>query len=338
MNTLRKRKIDDTSKLTVTTFRDFQYESIKYFIYVAMEYFLKFGNRYINLKNIEFKERINYMGLANSCFSDLIITTDIHNSEGEKTFMNVLIPTLIDGYMFCLNGTTYVPALYIVDYPIIIKEKSIQFYGLLNGLTIYFKDDIAILTGTNIPLSYFFQLFLEPSIYNEFLKNHKKQHHIHSEGEIILYFENTFGVVLTTIDKVKMFISNILFDLYTKDLYTNCYNSCDLSYLLGWAVKRYLNEDIFNFVDLKNKRLIFIELLLRPIFEKIANFAKQTWRGILYDEIKIDNMAIIKFRDIKKSRFSQQQDITGNSEKQTDRENRLFCWDIRQVSCIWSGI
>jgi hypothetical protein len=303
MNTLQKRKQPNTDILSVTNFREYQYSIIPYFASVAMEYLLKFGNRYINVKNIDFKERINYIGLFNSCFSELIIKTDAYTTDEEKyekTFLNILIPTLLDGCTFNLNGTIYVPAMYVVDYPIIIKEKSIQFYGLLNGLTIYFKDDIAILTGINIPLSYFFQLFFEKveslELYNAFLKNHKKQHDTHPDEEIVTYFRNAFGNNnIDDIDKARQFISDVIFDYYTDELYNTCYSSSDLEYLLVWALNKYIHKDTFNFVDLANKRLIFIELLLRPFFDKIANFAKQVWRGILYDEIKIDNMSIIKY-------------------------------------------
>lgn len=39
----------------------------------------------------------------------------------------------------------------------------------------------------------------------------------------------------------------------------------------------YANNEIFNFVDLNYKRLIFMEMLIQPILKRISALARLAW-------------------------------------------------------------
>ena len=59
-------------------------------------------------------------------------------------------------------------------------------------------------------------------------------------------------------------------------------------------VKEKINEEIPEYIDLDYKRLVFVELLLSPLFKRIGNIAAQAARGFYPDEVKIDHLQILK--------------------------------------------
>jgi hypothetical protein len=55
-----------------------------------------------------------------------------------------------------------------------------------------------------------------------------------------------------------------------------------------------LNDQIPEYIDLNYKRLVFMELLLSPLFKRIGSMAAQAARGFLPDEVKMDQYQILK--------------------------------------------
>ena len=55
-----------------------------------------------------------------------------------------------------------------------------------------------------------------------------------------------------------------------------------------------LNDEIPEYIDLHHKRLVFMELLLSPLFKRVGNIASQAARGFYPDMIKMDHLQILK--------------------------------------------
>jgi len=303
-NTIRNRinkQIDkiDNGILTIDDFRESQYKKLSYFCELMIKYLSRQNNDYLEFVSCEIKKRLNYVGLYNSQLSEVKIT--IKNNE-EKIFLQFLIPTLIDGSLFFMNGNYYIPTMYIIDYPIVIKNKSLKISSLFNSITFYMKNDIVIFTGVNIPMSIFIQLFLSDENkknYAKIIERHKLKHQFNSETEIINYFENRFQFGVKTKKDLITKLENLFLDDFTLQLYKETYFNNDnisLTKIVNTAIKMYSEiDEIPSFVDLTQKRIVFIEMLLSPIIKRIATITKQVWRGIKYDKLNLDQLVLLKY-------------------------------------------
>jgi hypothetical protein len=200
-----------------------------------------------------------------------------------------------------------------MDLPIIIKKESIKLFGLFNSITLYLKEDIAIFTGMNIPLSYFIQLFMYDDVeglklYGEFVSKHKKNYTHHTDQDIINYFNNKFDIK-GPLENIINSLERMFFDSYTRNLYEACYGmkfDITLKNILTYAMTTDIENKPPNFVDLKFKRVVFLEILLRPLFERVLPLIKMASKGSRPDELKMDALTIMKFflssNDSKKKR------------------------------------
>lgn len=315
MNTLKKYNIDN-SEIMIKNFRNYQYDMIPNFCDLFVEYLAQQSNNYIWITKKEIYEKLQYFGLNESQLLDVKIYIKTNDLEDEKIFLNISFPLLLKEQMFYLNGCYYSPAIYSVDLPIVIKKESVKLSSLFNSITIYFKHDIATFTGVNIPLSYFISLFVYDinviNLFRDIMKNFK-YNFIHTPIEdIIIYFRNKFNFTGDTHEELINFLYKIFFDRYTYNMYNTYYNSTDLQDLISKAIISYANNEIQNFSDLNNKRLIFIEFLISPIIKRIADVARQVWSGYKHDEIKIDSLTIVKYFQRSKDDNKQQKGLSGN--------------------------
>jgi len=194
-----------------------------------------------------------------------------------------------------------VPTIYILDKPIVIKKKSIKLSSTFNSITIY--DKLITFMGINIPAMYFLDAFLsntdpeEAKLKTDFSTVFGIKSTTTSEADALTYFSNIFKC-----DPYKSVIREcfhkIFFDDYTKILYQHCYNLSEdeltITNLLKIALHLKLNMDDDSFIDLSQKRLVFIEVLLWPFFKRIASTASQASRGFIVTEINMDQMELVK--------------------------------------------
>lgn len=327
MNTLYKRINFDKEKkeLNMMTFLSYQYGMIKDFLKLIVEYIGQQHNNYIKPLQIDLYELPCYHGIYNSIFLESnIYVNDLNNNGIPKLFFKMYIPKLIDGSFFYLNGNTYVPSLYVVDFPIIIKKGSIKVAGLFNSITLYMKDDIAIFTGTNIPQSYFLQLLMYDDVegydlYTDLTIKYKKKHKQHSESDIINYFDNKFNVG-GSFDEILAFLERLFFDTYTRNLYQACYGhlfEINLKNIVKHALLMDINDDSPDFVDLTYKRISFMEILLRPLFDRTAHVAKSVCNGYRPDEIKMDALTVSKTFVSSTNPKKKKKGLSGNSRYDT---------------------
>jgi len=327
LNTLTKTctKISnfDEGKILIEDFRYYQQQMIEYFLKVTVDYISNKNNNYLKINRIDHEEIFNYSGLSNHEID--LFSVYIENPKKEvKLFFRLNIPRLIYNNFYILNGHYYVPLFYIIDKPITIKENSINLNSLFSSITINIKDSMVIFTGTNIVLNKFIELFLYNDNSNEANEIRLKLNINNiTEIDLVNYFNSVFSLK-TNINGIKKHIESLFFDEYTKYLYASCYFNDDipvdnLTDIIKISLLKFFSGEIFNFIDLKNKRLCFIELLLAPLFKKAANVAYQAKKGFQNDEIKIDQFAILKnflmSSEKKKSNNKEQQSFYGLSGK-----------------------
>ncbi len=298
-------------------FRRRQYDLIPNFIELCIDFISKQNNNYLNIKGLDFDEKICYKDLYYSELNTLMCSIeDLDDEDKEKLFFKCYIPKLIHDNYFYLNGNFYVPTVYLLDKPIVVKKKSILISTLFNSLTFNFERNVVTFTGVNIPIHLFVLLLVyhDESIGNDFINffnfvknniNKKFKLKEESEENIITYFSKNLNCDTNTNSIIKRF-DNLMFDEYTQFLYNQCYqmNEINLITVVRKMIDITLNNQNISFVDLKHKRLVFIELLLQPILKKVAIIAGQTARGFKVDQLKMNLFDIIKnFNTFLKSNY-----------------------------------
>jgi hypothetical protein len=157
--------------------------------------------------------------------------------------------------------------------------------------------------GNNMPVMYFLNIFLLNTnpvhviIKQEFIQNFKITPMVISEQDLISYFSNLFKCEPDRAVIQKHF-NDIFFDDYSKLLYKQCYNieeeDLNIPTLLKIVLELNKNTDLDTFIDLNQKRLVFIEILLWPIFKRIAQTASRASRGFSVNEIIMDQFELVK--------------------------------------------
>ncbi|MDX1702120.1 MAG: hypothetical protein R3250_15955, partial [Melioribacteraceae bacterium] len=289
--------------LTIDTFREYQYGLIDNFLGLIVEYISKQNNNYLELVSKSIKPKLAYQSIFNTNLNQVEVNIRNKNlkEQTSKMFFKLLIPRLIDRCFFIINGNYYIPSLYILDKPIVIKKKSIKLYSLFNSISISLSHDITTFTRANIPLQYMFGLFLETpeelDLYRQLSSIYKIKFKPKQESDVLNYFGNNIGRY--TREDIIKFFENLFFDDYTKYLYKMCYpgsfdDNMTLKNILITSLKMRINGEIPNYIDLEHKRLVFIELLMSPLFKRVGSLAAQAARGFFPDELKIDHLQIQK--------------------------------------------
>jgi|GEM_PF-1533030 len=304
MNLLQNRKkIDFFDFINPISFREYQYKSIFKFIENGINFVSKLKDNYLEVADIQLNEKVNYTGLRNSKLSKLTVTVNnkITNKNNEL-FLNLYIPTLIEHNYYYLNGNYYVPSFFLIDYPISIKKKSAIIMTLFNSITLYFKQNIAIITGKNIPITYFLQLFIdkqneeEVKLYNDFCNLLKIEIENISEENLINFFSSKFKTEKTIPSIIKK-LELLTFDDYTKQLYEKCYpdlKEITLKNIILKTMKLSLKGPI-SFIDFNFKRLVFLEFILKPYFTRITTLAIDTSKGGIKNKLIMDELSILKY-------------------------------------------
>jgi hypothetical protein len=293
----------ESNYLTIGSFRSAQYDLINYFMNLCVEYVSKQNKNYLTLQKVNIYEIPTYVGIHNSSLTQVVVEASFNTPTGImcKPFMSFLIPTLVDDCFFILNGNYFVPTLYILDKPIVIKKKSVKLSSTFNSITIY--DKLITFMGNNMPAIYFLNIFLsdtdpaQATLKQEFIQAFKISATQISEQDLLSYFATLFKC-----DPDRLVIQDhfhtIFFDDYTKLLYRQCYkledHELNIQTLLQIAMNLNKSMTADSFIDLDQKRLVFIEILLWPIFKRIAQTASRASRGFYINEIAMYQMELIK--------------------------------------------
>lgn len=312
----------EEGRILIEDFRYYQQQMIDYFLQVVVDYISNKNKNYLTLNRIDHEEIFAYSGLSNNEVDRYSVWVD--NKKGEtKQFFRLYFPRLMYRNFYVLNGHHYVPLFYIIDKPITVKENSVNLNSLFSSITFNIKDHMAIFTGTNLDLNKFVGLFIIDDTSPEADEIKDKLGIKTTEKELVDYFNIVFKLN-TDIEGIKEHIEILFFDEYTRYLYSTCYFNDsiqinNLSDIIKISLIKFFSGKTFNFIDLNNKRICFIELLLAPLFKKAASVAYQAKKGHLADILMIDQNTVLKnflkSSDNKKSKNKSELSFNGLSGK-----------------------
>jgi len=272
MNITKER---ETNNSNVINFRALQYTQIPNLLKISIKYLIKHGLEYdpdwLNSDDpqVDIISSESYIHI--SIYSQNIFKMKIENSK--QYFFYVSVPKLLYGNYFKLNNVFYIPQYYIYDEPIVVKEKSTILQSLFCPITLYFDDQRAICLGHNILLKDFLYILTynwKSEIKEKLSENFNINYNL-EPTQTISFLSNKFNVpqdVMSIKDKIE----KLYFDEWTKELLEQFYNieNPDFDLILFIALIRRIEGFNPSFVDLRHKRLTYVELLLRPFFKAVT--------------------------------------------------------------------
>ena len=210
-----------------------------------------------------------------------------------------------------LNGTHYIPQFYIADEPITLKKNSISLYSLFNPMTIYEGDGRVIFLGNNIPIDRFFNLYYDVNNSDDkkFLEYFNiDTKNIEPMATSLQQLSNIFNIPPNKED-LKAKIDLLFFDDWTSELYQEYYgidsDKINMKSILDKSYDRSTNNIDGSFIDIRNKRLIFIEYLLAPLFKSVTAAVNRMVVGSPHDlkylNIKLGDIVSYFFNELKKA-------------------------------------
>jgi len=299
---LLNRNIDES--INILKFREYQYKLIPEIFRLSFNYLKTLGFEFNSLYyKEEIIEDINYNSINH--FATKIYKIKLHDSK--DWFLRLSVPNLIEGQFFKLNGALYVPGYWLVDSPITIKKKSVFCYSLFNPITFFSDDNRVIFLGHNIPICRFLRLFLNENEI-EFIVGPKylDSKYLHEPYDYsILKLGELMGGIADPIS-IKEKFNKIFFDYWTEGLYKEFYgiDEINLDILLNLLVKNLCNNEEKSFIDLRYKRLVFIEYLFIPFFRSISSASKYILNGQTPYKLSIDIGDIVKHFFTKMDKFN----------------------------------
>jgi len=299
---LIEREITESSLMK---FREFQFDMHEEFIKVGLKYLINLGLNYdpmvydfeacpfVRSEDLTYSEIHNYA----------VNTLKVQLFDDNHIFLNLNIPRILNRSFFRLNSVNYVPVFYISDEPIIRKEKSILLTSTFHPITLYFKDNRVIFMGSNILISDFFQAITydwddqSKQIIEKHFKIDLNEKSITDVIDII----STKIYSAPTLRDIKYRIEEVFFDDWTSELYRVFYNiEPTFDNVLKIALNKWIYEPKRSFIDLRYKRLTFIEPILKPFFRAVTRASMRLINGTQPRDLKLSLDAFVKgfFEDL----------------------------------------
>lgn len=272
----------NSNESIISAFRSFQYAKMDYLLDIGIRYLQNLGMQLDpafyppNGGGIQKVEDCVYSRISHFACTTYKIKLD---NTKNNWFLYCSVPDLIQGTFFKLNQTYYIPILYIADEPIVLKENSITIQSLFQPITLFFKDSRVIFMGHNIVLSDFFN-FMSYDWHPNLRKHIEVLLNVRftkSLDQLITIFSEKLNCI-QDYNTIKQRMNLLFFDPWTAGLYKRFYNVNTFDEILQKSLfKRYeqiVEHKTYKFNDLRHKRLVFIEMLLKPYFKAISNVTK----------------------------------------------------------------
>lgn len=228
------------------------------------------------------------------------------------------VPKLIDDNCFTLNGSLYVPILFLERAPIdrVGSKSEKKNKILLNILTQPLIFDwngkkVKLNRKNDIDISVFFKSIFYDEAYEEFMLEIYETFGRPMSGNRELSFQECKVKVLEALTIVgqdrfqtmnvdEFFDKFILVD-YFKETFFDYYGQRDFKNIVRVVYEYYKKDIEIDMADVRNRRIVMTEYLMTPIFEWyskiIYNFADSAYREFLIPNLKENSIIAEGFRE-----------------------------------------
>jgi hypothetical protein len=286
---LLKREVDN-SESNILGYRKYQYELIPDFFNICFQYMETMGFKF-DRSQIKYDIIDDYAYYSQNHYSVKVVKIYLQKTD-PTPFLHITIPTLLHDTFFKMNGCFYVPAFYVADFPITIKKNSYKVESLFKPLTIYSKDGRIIFLGSNIPVSRFLRLYYPDAEVRDIVSDTFNTGYIEEDFDTVR--RNIASIIGTSdnLTDITTRIDDLFFDNWTRELYQTCYKleNPSIKNILDLIIKRKVKRN--SFIDLDHKRIVFIEWLMKPLFEAVSKAVNGLVAGTQPKNINIEVGAI----------------------------------------------
>lgn len=300
---------------TISTYRAYQYELVPFMITSAMKYLMKFGlnvdpNMYQPDESfLSYIPDMAYSKIGHFSCTQIKIRIEPTDKKTDY-FLYFSLPNLLYSTFFKLNGTYYIPLIYITDEPITIKKQSISIYSLFQPISIYPKEKRMVFKNSNFTLTDFIHCYcykwkkeereellniFEIDPYPGYVENSNfKLYYDRYLKETITYLANKLHCQ-ENLEAIKQRVDDLFFDDWSVELYRHIYNiGPEVENIFRIIMERYKANFKPSFIDLRYKRLTFIEPLLKPLFRQVTFATLRLLTNSTVRHLKADIGCIVK--------------------------------------------
>lgn len=290
--------IRETVESTIRHFRVQQYMLYKELIQISMIYLINHGLKY-DPQFYKIDDPVNI--ITDNSYHDIshysadLLTIKLFPNLTDY-FLYCYIPVLVEETFFKLNGNYFIPLLYIADEPIVKKPKSSSVYSLFHPLTLYFDDNRVTFMKDNYELVDFIQLIIHDWNNNDIAQLERLGFNFdpNKDKEIYDLFSKKLKCKANPID-IKMVINKLIFDNWTYELYETYYGLApSIDMIIKIIFDKQMEDDNISFSNLFNKRLTFIEPLMRIFFKQVSFITSQLMNGKKVHSLMLPKNAFTK--------------------------------------------
>lgn len=228
------------------------------------------------------------------------------------------VPKLVNDNCFILNGSLYVPILFLERAPIdrVGSKAEKKNKILLNILTQPITFDwnakkVKFNKKGDLDISVFFKSLFYDESYKEFLEEFYLTFGKPRTGNRELTHEEckiktleSLGIVgpdrFKTMQVDEFFDNFILLD-YIKEIFFNYYGYHDIKNIVRVVYQFYKEDRIIDMSDIRNRRIVMMEYLMQPVFEWynkiIYNFIDSSYKEFLIPNLKENSIISEGFRE-----------------------------------------
>ena len=219
----------------------------------------------------------NYLGEKGTYYENLKINMSVENYEQE---INLKYPSLLKGNYFVMNGSMYIPILFLERAPIDVlpdlKKGNKYFINLLPtfNITINVQKNEIMIRNKMMELSGFIKgLYIDEPEYYETLVTDgvfppTELEHANIKNEMIklLGFHGNDYFHNNNLSIADFFNKYLILD-YFRGMFNDSFGIEKIEDIVKLIMKYYINNVEINMSDIKNRRVIMNEYLINPVYE-----------------------------------------------------------------------
>ena len=304
----------DNGWYLLRNFRKYDYQKIK----------LVLMNSLNNLKDIrsEFSYNLtikNADSIYHGGFSHKLDKYSMELQIGKyMNTINLEVPKLVHDNCFMLNGSLYVPILFLERAPIdrVGSKSEKKNKVLLNILTqpIIFDwngKKVRFSGRNDLDISIFFKSIFYDKAYSEFLEEFLAEFGRPMSGNKELSYKECKIKTLEALNimgherfnrmEIDQFFDKYILLDYFKDTFFDYYGYKDFKNIVRVVYEYWKNDIEVNMSDIRNRRIVMAEYLMQPIFEwytkTLYNFIDSSYKEFLIPNLKENSIISEGFRE-----------------------------------------
>ena len=232
--------------------------------------------------------------------------------------INLEIPKLVHDNCFMLNGSLYVPILFLERAPIdrVGSKSEKKNKVLLNILTqpIIFDwngKKVKFSGKNDLDISIFFKAIFYDNAYSEFLEEFFGEFGRPMSGNKELNFKECKIKTLEALNisgferfqnlEIDEFFDKYVLLDYFKDTFFDYYGYRDFKNIVRVVYEYWKKDIVVNMSDIRNRRLVMMEYLMHPVFEwytkTLFNFIGSDYKEFLIPNLKENSIISEGFRE-----------------------------------------